>query len=80
MTTPIADRIVQILKKEASNGQGIASEPDDSTTLEELDIDSLGFATMIVLLEREYGVNPFTKADVTTPDTVGEMIAAYAKA
>jgi len=51
---------------------------DRDTVLLECGLDSLGFATLIALLEEKLGIDPFTMTDeVIYPQTLGEFLDIY---
>jgi acyl carrier protein len=50
----------------------------DNSSLLDFGLDSLCFAILLARLEDVIGVDPFSaSADVTFPDTIGELIAFY---
>ena len=54
------------------------AEVDDLTKLEELGLDSLGYAILISNLEEMWGVDPFSSGHVTQyPETFGEFANLY---
>jgi acyl carrier protein len=78
----IEKRVTQIMREQAeiANVNLVTNLGRDSILLES-GLDSLLFATIVVLLEQEYGVDPFTAADdVVYPRTLGEFVDLYDRA
>lgn len=78
----IGIRIMQIMREQAeiANVHLVPNLRRDTILLES-GLDSLLFATIVVLLEQEYGVDPFTDTDeVAYPRTLGEFVDLYERA
>jgi acyl carrier protein len=75
-------RIMQIMHEQAKIANvNIVPNLGRDTVLLESGLDSLLFATIVVVLEQEYGVDPFTATDeVTYPRTLGEFVDFYERA
>ena len=59
-------------------GAALVAEINRETVLLESGLDSLGFATLIAMLEEELGIDPFTMTDdVIYPQTLGEFLGIY---
>ena len=53
-------------------------ELNDDYLLRDLDIDSLKWATVVIKLEQELGVDSFAQqTEYTVPNTVGEFVEMY---
>jgi acyl carrier protein len=51
---------------------------DDDTVLLESGLDSLGFALLVVMLEEEFGYDPFSTIDEDDyPTTFSDFVAVY---
>lgn len=78
----IETRLIEILRQEIkiASGDPCAALHRD-TVLAETGLDSLGFATMMVAMEREFALDPFGGTDdIIYPETFGELLALYEKA
>lgn len=78
MKTPDA-RLEELVREQAklAGATAIGSIPDEAM-LVDVGLDSLGFATIIVEMERTFGVDPFGHEDeITYPETFGELKALY---
>jgi acyl carrier protein len=54
------------------------TELDDDTVLLESGLDSLGFALLVVMLEEEFGYDPFSTMDEADyPTTFSDFVAVY---
>ena len=65
--------------RQIANEQQVTLPPiDDDLSLHETGFDSLGFAILVVRLEDDLGVDPFTISDdATFPLTIGDFVKAY---
>ncbi len=53
----------------------------DDLVLLDLGLDSLGIAVLVTRLEDEFGLDPFTDSEITSPPvTLGEFILVYENA
>lgn len=68
------------LRKEAEAATGKdPGRPTRDTQLADTGLDSIGFATLMVELERSLGVDPFGGSDdIVYPETFGELVDLYA--
>jgi acyl carrier protein len=71
--------IAQEVRTQAAAAGGSASvELDHDTPLIETGLDSLGFTTLVIDLERRLGVDPFGgDGEIVYPETFGELIDLY---
>lgn len=73
------ERLAELVRQEIS--QAGAKPPErlePRTMLAETGLDSLGFATIVVAMEREFGLDPFGGSDdIIYPETFGELVALY---
>ncbi len=72
-------RIIEIIRDQAEiDGNELVGELNRDSILLETGLDSLGFATVVVMLEQEFNFDPFTATDeVVYPTTLGEFIDMY---
>jgi acyl carrier protein len=75
----ISERIIEMMHEQLSmSNQKLVTTIDSDTVLLETGLDSLSFATIIVLLEQEYGIDPFTaRSEAIYPRTFGEFVDLY---
>ena len=75
-------RIARIVIEEAQKCGGSFSGPlARSTSLADTGLDSLGFAALMVALEKEIGHDPFSNEDeIQYPETFGELVDLYENA
>ena len=78
----IETRIKQIMREQAEIAKvKIVPNLGRDTVLLESGLDSLLFAIIVVVLEQEYGVDPFTETDnIVYPRTLGEFVDLYDRA
>ncbi len=71
--------IAQIVIREAQNcGSSFSGPLVRSTSLADTGLDSLGFATVMVELEKIAGHDPFSHDDeIQYPETFGELVDLY---
>jgi len=68
-----------VLEHAAKSGGEFQGPLERSTKLLCIGLDSLGFVTLTVDLERKLGIDPFARADeIIYPETFGELIDLYA--
>jgi acyl carrier protein len=72
-------RLTHLLKQEIAQGGGTPPASfERSTVLAETGLDSLGFATLIVTMEKEFGLDPFGAADeIIYPETFADLLEVY---
>lgn len=70
----IADEIARILREDGI----VPGELFDATPLEQVGLDSLGFAILIARLEAVFGFDPFTESAIDAyPITFGDFVDVY---
>jgi acyl carrier protein len=72
-------RLEELVREQAKlAGAPAIGAISDESMLVDVGLDSLGFATIIVEMERAFGVDPFGLQDeITYPETFGELKALY---
>jgi hypothetical protein len=72
-------RLKQLLAREIELGGGTPpSSFERSTVLADTGLDSLGFATMVVTMAKEFGADPFGSSDdIIYPESFGELLDLY---
>lgn len=77
----LESRIIELLEEEAEMAEcEIDGELTRATVIMDSGIDSLVFATVVVVLEAELGIDPFAASDEPYyPNTVGDFIDFYEK-
>jgi len=71
----LADLVRQEVKL-AGNTPPQELHPD--MVLADTGLDSLGFATLVVAMERDFGLDPFGGSDdIIYPETFGELVILY---
>jgi acyl carrier protein len=74
-------RIMSAIEKVAKENNRTLAPLTDDLALVDSGLDSLAFAVLVVRLESELGVDPFSASDnVEFPVTVGDFVAAYENA
>jgi len=75
----IEPRLIQLLRQEIVLAGGTPPAVlARAAVLAETGLDSLGFATLMVAMEREFGLDPFGGVDeIIYPETFGELLEAY---
>jgi acyl carrier protein len=74
----VALRIVSVMQQIAKDQQIKLPPLNDDVLLHETGFDSLAFAILVVRLEDDLGIDPFTiSEDAEFPLTVGDFIKAY---
>ena len=73
--------IISEMQRVAAEQKQTLGPLEDSTSLLELGLDSLGFAILVARLEEVLGVDPFTMSDdVAVPVTLGDLADLYEQA
>jgi acyl carrier protein len=75
--------IAQEVRKQAAAAAGGTAtvELDRDTPLIDTGLDSLGFTTLVIDLERQLGVDPFGgDTEIVYPETFGELVDLYVSA
>lgn len=71
-------RIISEMQRLAIEQQVTLPPLEDDLPLLEIGFDSLGFAILVVRLEDDLGIDPFTiSEDAAFPFTVGDFVRAY---
>jgi acyl carrier protein len=71
-------RIAQIVRSEAELAGGQPGEIRHATVLADTGLDSLGFTSLMVTMEQEFGIDPFSGVDeIVYPETFGELVELY---
>jgi acyl carrier protein len=71
----------ELLKQARQSGSSFAGPLGRDTSLVGTGLDSLGFTTLVIELERRLGVDPFADGDeISYPESVGELVDLYAAA
>jgi len=66
------------MKRIAEEQQVALPQLNDDLLLHETGFDSLAFAILVVRLEDDFGIDPFTiSEDAAFPLTVGDFVRAY---
>ena len=74
-------RIMSEMKKVADEHEQTLATLTDDLVLIESGLDSIAFAVLVVRLESELGVDPFTASDdLEFPVTLRDFVAAYENA
>ncbi|HLL32020.1 MAG TPA: acyl carrier protein [Allosphingosinicella sp.] len=74
----LENRLAEIIRKEAELAGGRPGEITPDTILADTGLDSLGFATLMVTIEQEFGLDPFGGRDeISYPETFGELLRLY---
>jgi acyl carrier protein len=74
----VALRIVSVMQQIAKDQQITLPPLNDDVLLHETGFDSLAFAILVVRLEDDLGIDPFTiSEDADFPLTMGDFIKAY---
>jgi len=79
MAAQIEQRLADLVRTEIAQA-GAAPPPElrDDTVLQEAGLDSLGFATLVVAMQREFGLDPFAGTEeIVYPETLGELARLY---
>lgn len=73
------ERLAELVRQEIRQaGAKVPDRLERQTILAETGLDSLGFATIVVAMEREFHVDPFGGSDdIIYPETFGELVALY---
>lgn len=73
--------VADVVLREARQCGGKFTGPlTDDTPLADTGLDSLGFASVMVALERAVGHDPFSdELEISYPETFGELVALYRK-
>lgn len=73
--TTVAD---VVLRRARECGGSFPGPIDDGTALADTGLDSLGFASVMMELEKKLGHDPFGDADeIVYPETFGELVTLY---
>ena len=68
----------EVLKQAQASGGSFAGPLQADTSLAATGLDSLGFTTMIIDLERTLGTDPFGgDEEIVYPETFGELVELY---
>ena len=68
-------RLAELIAQEIRQAGRKPPVVEPSTILATTGLDSLGFATLIVAMEREFGLDPFGGSDdIIYPETFGELL------
>ncbi len=71
----------EVLKQAAASGGRFTGPLRRETPLADTGLDSLGFTTLVIELERELDVDPFGgDGEIAYPETFGELLDLYAAA
>ena len=71
-------RIIELMREQAEINGTEMGQLNRETVLLESGLDSLGFATVVVMMEQEAGIDPFTATDeVIYPTTLGQFVDMY---
>jgi acyl carrier protein len=75
----ISERLIQLLKQEITQaGTSPPAQFTRATVLASTGLDSLGFATLVVAMSKELGLDPFAGSDeIIYPETFGELLDLY---
>lgn len=69
----------EVRRQAEASGGGAAGPLSRDVRLADTGLDSLGFTTLVVELERRLGTDPFGGDDeITYPETFGELVDLYA--
>jgi len=79
MAAQIEQRLADLVRTEIVQAGAVPpSDLRDDTVLQEAGLDSLGFATLVVAMEREFGLDPFGGSEeIVYPETLGELAMLY---
>lgn len=79
MRTVILEKFNEAL--EQTDKEKVYTDINDEQVLLETELDSLGFAILVALLEEELDIDPFQMMDEPVyPTTFGEFVAIYEQA
>ena len=68
----------ELRKQAAESGTAYTGPLTRATLLADTGLDSLGFTTLVIELERRLGVDPFASDDeIMYPETFGELLDLY---
>ncbi len=71
----------EVRRQAAASGGGVTGALTRDTALADTGLDSLGFTTLVIELERQLGIDPFGGEDeIMYPETFGELLDLYAGA
>lgn len=71
-------RIAELVRAEAELAGGQPGEIRRETVLAHTGLDSLGFTSLMVTIEQEFGIDPFGGLDeISYPETFGELVQLY---
>jgi acyl carrier protein len=75
----IESRLKQLLQQEiAQAGATPPASLDRDTVLAEIGLDSLGFATLVVAMTKDFGLDPFGATDdIVYPESFGDLLDLY---
>lgn len=75
----ISERLIQLLKQEITHaGATPPAQFTRATVLASTGLDSLGFATLVVAMSKDVGIDPFAGSDeILYPETFGELLDLY---
>jgi acyl carrier protein len=77
----VRSKIISAIKQVAEEQQVTLPPLDDDLSLHETGFDSLAFAILVVRLEDDLGIDPFTiSEDAAFPLTLGDFVRAYENA
>lgn len=71
-------RLAELVRTEAELAGGQPGNIRRDTILAQTGLDSLGFTTLMVTVEKEFGLDPFGGLDeITYPETFGQLVDLY---
>jgi len=74
----VRQRVLEILSQVILNELGHPRQIEESSSMEQTGLDSLGFAVLIATLEAELGYDPFVlEENPEYPETVAGLIDIY---
>jgi hypothetical protein len=75
----IATRLEEIVRQEIEQAGGMPpARLLGSTMLMRTGLDSLGFASLVVAMQKEFGIDPFGGNDeIIYPESFGDLLALY---
>ena len=78
----IEGRLKELVAQEIRQAGGVVpAELSRATILAETGLDSLGFATLIVAMDKDFGLDPFGGTDdIVYPESFGELLDLYQSA
>lgn len=75
----IGSRLAELIRQEVMQAGGMPpANLGRSSVLAHTGLDSLGFASLVVAMQKEFGLDPLGGSeDIVYPETFGDLLALY---